>query len=120
MSKKYYKGTYNQECRKVKFEVGKTYTLHDKPILCNQGFHYCEKPDDVFIYYAYNKDFELLEIEPLGEVEISPDKFVTNKIKILRVVPEQEYNNIFQNSKYDKNNNLIYFKDSEGYEKVSK
>jgi hypothetical protein len=38
-------------CNGFKYEVGKTYELGAEPVICQQGFHACEHPFDVFNYY---------------------------------------------------------------------
>jgi hypothetical protein len=100
---KAYKGTINQKCINVKYEVGKTYTYHGDPVMCKVGFHYCEKPDYIFDYYDYNKDFVLLEIDVLGDTVtvVEGEKAVTNKFKVIRVIPKTEYNQVFKNYSFD-------------------
>ena len=85
-----YKATYNYKCRKQTYQVGKTYTS-DKLKICRYGMHYCNKMEDTLKYYETNKDFILLEVEILGDVETREDKSVTNKLKVLRVVKFDEY-----------------------------
>lgn len=109
-----YKATNNMKCKTLTYEVGKTYTFEGELKICQQGFHFCKDPNDVFKYYDYNKDFVLLEIEILGTVIDDRDKSVTNKFKVLRVIPKEEYNNIFTKSKFDENNNLKYYENSNG------
>ena len=114
-----YKATENMKCLTLTYEIGKIYQI-DNMKMCNHGFHFCKKQEDVTNYYNYSDDFMLLEIEALGEIITENNKSVTNKIKVLRVIPKEEYSkellDKFPIDKYDKNNNLIYYKDSNGYE----
>ena len=41
----------NWSCRGFKYEVGRTYTLGARPIMCIEGFHFCIVPSDCFHYY---------------------------------------------------------------------
>jgi hypothetical protein len=97
-----YKASYNGRCtNNFLFEVGKTYKFDGKPILCEQGFHFCQNVDDVLDYYDYQKDFVLFEVEALGYTKTRDDKSCTNKIKIIRIVPKEEYSSIFKYWKFD-------------------
>ena len=87
---KAYKATYNYKCLNQTYQVGKTYTS-DKLKICQYGMHYCNKMEDTLNYYDPTKDFILLEVEILGDVESEGDKSVTNKLKVLRVVQPDEY-----------------------------
>lgn len=42
----------NLTCRGFQYELGKTYSLHERPKLCKQGFHACVLPIDVIQYYS--------------------------------------------------------------------
>lgn len=39
-------------CRGFQYELGKTYSLPERPKLCEQGFHACILPIDVIQYYS--------------------------------------------------------------------
>ena len=129
---KAYKASYNGVCRGFKYEVGKTYET-DNIEICYRGFHACRKMMDTLNYYPYNIEFVLFEVELLGEVIERGDKLVTNKIKIVRIVPPEEYLNFKGDDRgnllyikyvdkheywyeYDINNNCIYSRNSGGVE----
>ncbi len=88
---KAYKATYNMRCKNVAYEVGKTYTYHNKLEVCSKGFHFCQFTPDVLCYYPYKKEFKLIEINVLGEVLSSYCVSATNQFKVMRVVPVKEY-----------------------------
>jgi hypothetical protein len=126
-----FKATYDFMCRGHKFEIGKTYELPGIPIPCQYGFHYCANPKDVLGYYLIRHNFRLLEIEDIGNSVTEGDKSVTNKIRIIREIPKEEYYPLFEiinnelkitgkdntwtKYKFDENNNRVYFEISDGY-----
>ena len=71
------------KCRNFQYEEGKEYKISSKPILCENGFHFCENPLDVLDYYDLCSS-EFAEVESIGEIEREDDnsKVVTNNIKI--------------------------------------
>lgn len=75
-------------CRGYQFEVGKTYT-HDGPIaLCESGFHACEFPLDVFIYYPPSESRYAM-VRASGSVDRgdgSDTKFATASLEIVAEV----------------------------------
>jgi YD repeat-containing protein len=85
-----YKATYNFKCRNQEYKVGKTYTA-DRMEICRLGFHFCYNMADTLRYYRPKRDFVLLEIAVMGSVETDRNKSVTDKFKVLRVVPKEEY-----------------------------
>jgi hypothetical protein len=125
-----YKATYDYICINHKFEIGHSYELSHKPIPCQYGFHYCVNPKDVLHYYPIQHKFRLLEIEDLGESITEGDKSVTNKIRIIREVPKEEYYPLFgivnnklkfvnifgclEKREFDERNNCIYYEKSNG------
>ena len=72
MSKiKGYKGFDNSlKCRGYQYEVGKTFECDGKIECCENGFHFCENPFDVFGYYPPS-DSRYCSVE--GEGKISKD-----------------------------------------------
>ena len=73
----------NMRCRDFQFEQGKTYET-DGPIkVCDNGFHACKRPLDVFAYYppASSRYFE---VEQGGEISEACDdsKIASSQIKI--------------------------------------
>jgi hypothetical protein len=129
-----YKGTYNFTCINHKFEIGETYELPGIPIMCHYGFHYCTNAINVLTYYPIMPDFKLLEIEDLGESYSRWNKSVTNKLRVIREVPIEECEKIFnkqieifenevkitdpdghwEKHQFDKQRNRIYFESSTG------
>ena len=87
---KAFKATRNMKCGTLTYEVGGEYSI-DSMKICSHGFHFCLKMEDVLNYYSYNKDFVLMEIEILGKTDFQGDKGVSDHIKVLRVIPEEEY-----------------------------
>jgi len=82
----------NLQCRGFQYEIGKTYEMDGNIQLCDTGFHFCRKLFDVHGYYNFNnEDNRFCEIEALGEVIDGDDKSVTNKIKIVREIPKEEF-----------------------------
>jgi hypothetical protein len=124
------KATYDFSCRNHKFEIGKTYELSGTPIPCKYGFHYCKNPIDVLGYYPIKHTFRLLEIEDLGISITKYDKSVTNKLRVIREIPKEEYYQLFgiinnqlttnyeagywTKQTFDENNNRIRYEDSFG------
>lgn len=129
---KAYKASYNGKCLDLTYEVGKTYET-DKIEMCKRGFHACKKMVSTLYYYGYCKEFVLFEVEILGKIIHECDKLITDKIKIVRVVPPEEYEDFKVDDKgnllyrkingkvecwyeYDERNNCIHHKNSNGYE----
>ena len=79
-------------CRGFQYEVGKTYKTDGRPILCCNGFHFCEKVADCFSYYSFDPRNKVAEVEALGEVVTAEDegKSCTDEIKIVREVSWEE------------------------------
>ena len=79
---KSYKG-FNSDmtCRKFQFEVGKEYEENGKIEACENGFHACESPMDVFGYYPPSNS-RYCEVEQSGSIDRGKDKIASSKIRI--------------------------------------
>ena len=80
---KAYKG-FNKDmtCRGFQFKEGETYT-EDKAKLCESGFHACERPLDVFGYYAPNESvYHEVELDGVCETRRDDTKVCAKQIKI--------------------------------------
>ena len=73
-------------CRGFQYEIGKKYEMEETPVICERGFHFCEKVADCFEYYRFDSNNKVAEIEAFGELDFEEDgnKHCTNKIKIIR------------------------------------
>ena len=79
-------------CRGFQYEIGKTYEMEDNIEICSKGFHFCKKLWSVNDYYRFSNDsYRYCEIEALGKVIDEGNKSVTNKIKIVREIPKEEF-----------------------------
>ena len=76
-------------CRGFQYEVGKTYTMKEKPKCCNKGFHFCTNIADCFKHYANNHELtKIALVEALGDIDKGGEdsKCCTNKIKIVEEI----------------------------------
>ena len=79
-------------CRGMQYEVGKNYTMDESPRLCYRGFHFCERPRDVFNYYPQGS--RLCEVEAIGEIDKGDDKCATNSLTVVREIVGIDYSRI--------------------------
>ena len=114
-----YKGTKNLKCINLTYEVGKTYILEGEIDLCNVGFHFCKNIMDVHNYYDLSdKDTTVLKVEVPDDAKVIDGKYksVTNKLKVLKILSKKEIEELSNGKiKYDKEGNLVYYEDSDGY-----
>lgn len=76
-------------CRDFQYEIGKTYEMEDKPIICKKGFHFCKTIGDTYKFYPMDGNTRICEIEALGDISTENNiKFCTNKIKIVKEVTD--------------------------------
>jgi len=111
----YYKG-FNDllQCKSFQYEVGQTYAM-DEPIrLCGKGFHFCKLLTQVFSFYPrvvghgsfilsdkrdkYNK-FAVISVPEDAEIQEDKVKCCSNKITIVRVLTNEEIEQIVESEK---------------------
>lgn len=76
-------------CRGFQYEIGKTYSMEESPILCERGFHFCKSISECYTFYPMNDSTRICKIEALGEVLTNDKmKYCTNSIKIIEEITE--------------------------------
>ena len=80
----------NPNGKPFQYAVGGTYEEDVIPMVCDRGFHFCEKAADCFNYYQFNPENKVAEVLALGEVDTDGTKSCTNKIQIVREIPWAE------------------------------
>ena len=80
-------------CKNQKYEVGQTYEIKEKPVMCELGFHACKKAIDCFKYYSSVQWNKFAEVKMGGDViENSEDsKVASNKITIVKELSFDEF-----------------------------
>lgn len=93
-NKNYVKGykVFNKDwtCRGFQYTCPGIFEEDVKPMVCDRGFHFCEKASDCFEYYSFNPENKVAEVLVLGEVDTNGTKSCTNKIQIVREIPWAE------------------------------
>lgn len=81
------------KCRGFQYEVGKEYELPkgELPKACENGFHACENPADLFIFYSPNEGNRYCLVELSGVIDSSSaKKTCASRIKIIRELTIKE------------------------------
>jgi hypothetical protein len=74
-------------CNGFQYEVGRTYEMKEEPILCEKGFHACERMQDCFSYYSFDPKNKVAEVKLMGKIiGKDGDKQACNKIKIVKEI----------------------------------
>lgn len=69
-------------CRGFKFEVGKSYVHNGDIKVCESGFHACENPLDVLLYYGLGSGNRFAVVELSGEAKKEDEKTCASNITI--------------------------------------
>ena len=81
----------NLQCRDFQYEIGKTYVT-DHAELCQEGFHACTNPLDVFSYYNPGESrFCEVELDGIVNGESKDSKQAGTKITIIKEIDIIEY-----------------------------
>ena len=73
-------------CRGFQYEIGKEYCLEGELELCANGFHACQNPLDVFVYYPMSSYTRYAMVELWGDVDFATDneKLCATNIRIVK------------------------------------
>lgn len=73
-------------CRGFQYEIGKEYCLEGELELCANGFHACQNPLDVFVYYPMSSYTRYAMVELFGDVDFAIDneKLCATNIRIVK------------------------------------
>lgn len=91
-----YKGfDKNMKCRGFQYEVGKEYEMDGEVKCCNQGFHACKSPMEVWDYYDM-LDSRYAEVEQSGKIDAGENstKVCSSRIKIKAELKQADIINI--------------------------
>src|SRR5574343_2042872 len=72
------------------FEIGKKYSVKGTVALCKNGFHACEKLEDVFGYYNWNS--RIFEVELEGNMVKEEDKLAARHCTLIREITDEAKN----------------------------
>jgi len=115
---KAYKEFLNEKCQMPK--VGKIYSFSGPTkMIPFKYFSFHKNLKDIFSFYREERErLIIFEVEILGKTFKQKGKLVTDKINVIRILDKSEYSEFLSDptEKYDQNGNLIYRKDSNGYE----
>lgn len=101
----------NFKCRDFQFELtddgnpvlGKKYTIKSGKVkMCESGFHFCEHPVFIELYYDWRKDktIRFAKIEASGIIKSdSKDKFASSELTIIREIPRDEFRELVDGNK---------------------
>lgn len=75
-------------CRGFQYKVGECYEMKEKPVVCEKGYHFCEKLKDCYDYYGFDSGNKVAEVIAYGDIDVEEngEKSCTNKIKIEREI----------------------------------
>jgi hypothetical protein len=111
-----YKGTNKDGyCQNFQYKVGETYTLEGELKICENCFHFCQNIFDINYFYPfYNKNNEYYEIEALENISYFNYRSITDKIRIVRKLTDEDIEKISEgNIKWSDQGLEIYYKELE-------
>jgi hypothetical protein len=69
----------DMKCQGKQYEIGKTYKMDENPVICKQGFHFCENPLDVLNYYDLTES-NFAQVEATGNIDKNKEKNTDTKL----------------------------------------
>lgn len=75
----------------MQFELGKTYIAEGEVVLCENGFHFCERIEELNCYYDIDES-RIFEVEAGGRIKSGDRKYAAQNIRLIRELTEQEIN----------------------------
>lgn len=81
----------NWRCRGFQYAVGETATTTEVLVVCKGGLHFCTRALDCLQYYNLNDTNHYAEVEAVGDVVSHHDKFVTNRLLVVRELTRDEF-----------------------------
>lgn len=113
-----YKGTRkDMTCKGLQYELGKTYEMPAEDIvMCENGFHFCKYLANVKKHYSFTEEsYRFFEVEIPDDACVIEDgnKSVTNKIKFVRELTEEDFANIGVFREYNPNGRLVKYSDGQ-------
>lgn len=76
---------------KTPYKVGEEYECNGEIKVCENGFHACANPLDVFTYYsAWNLDNRFCRVAQWGSIDKNENKIASSNIKILEEISLQD------------------------------
>ena len=80
-------------CRGMQYEVGKSYSFDEEPILCQRGFHFCKTIRDCSNFYELlGTGNRACEVEARGTIKHGAGVCVTDQLYIVRELSRIEIN----------------------------
>ena len=91
-----YKGfDENLRCHGFQYEIGGEYQHYGEVVICEQGFHFCEKPLDVLNYYAPGTS-RFAKVEGSGDTDRMPYEDSKVACSHLKVIAELTLRDLIQ------------------------
>jgi hypothetical protein len=89
------RGDGKYQCEDFIYEISKTYTYKGVLRMCESGFHCCPNASDVYNYYTFGDNTEVMEVEIPTKAAIKKDgnKWCVDIIKIIGPVEDKSFNN---------------------------
>ena len=72
------------------YEIGKTFSMDEPPVLCERGVHFWGSLRDVYSLYLASFHVRVCEVEALGHNTMYFDKIATDRIRIVREITPKE------------------------------